>query len=61
MEPSIYRKHKKSSYNRVRRSYPGTGQQKSLDPDDIVREFSKRDQKRESKIALMLLNLLQRK
>ena len=46
MDLSIDRKHKQSSYNRVKRSSQGTVPQKSLGPDDIIREFSKTDQKR---------------
>ena len=46
MDPSIDRKHKQSSYYRVKRSCQGTVPQKSLGPDDTIREFSERAPKR---------------
>lgn len=46
MEPSIDGKHKQNNYKRIKRSNQGTVPQKSPGPDYIIRECSKRDQKR---------------
>lgn len=56
MGPSVDKKTKENSYNRIKRNYYATIPQKSIGPDVVIEESYKIDH-----MVLVLLKLLQRK